>query len=425
MKKLLILIFAACAVELFGQAPLWDLQKNKISPALKQGDVKIDPDGSVTLSEGSSFAVPASAFPDENNFTVQIMVKYPQIPVGAVCNGLIVKEDKQDSGFGISVSRNPWYEAYTPYVNRMYSMARNFAGKQGRANPEKPVTFTVYAKNGIVSFYLDDQPGPKIFANVIKSKSDMWVGKGRKNFGDIQVLDLKVYGKNFVYKSPKERVSATPDGVRVGKGWNIAVPYVVDKSRPRVLIYGDSISMGYKPRLADKLKGRVYVEHWCHFAGGHKIDQRIYREAAASAPYDVIVFNNGLHSTHWTPDKVTDQQVYESYRDMAKALREGAPQAKIIYLNTTPVNDGQTNKDKPLGFDKRNDVVLRLNKFAAQAMKDEGIQVIDAYGALKDKLDMMVRDGFHWQGKGYDTISDMVGAEIEKELKKRGKLKGR
>ena len=114
MKKLLILIFAACAVELFGQAPLWDLQKNKISPALKQGDVKIDPDGSVTLSEGSSFAVPASAFPDENNFTVQIMVKYPQIPVGAVCNGLIVKEDKQDSGFGISVSRNPWYEAYTP-----------------------------------------------------------------------------------------------------------------------------------------------------------------------------------------------------------------------------------------------------------------------------------------------------------------------
>ncbi len=422
MKKLLVIAFALLSVQLFAQTPLWDLHRDKIDDALKKGGVKTESDGSVTLPAGASFAVPAKAFPDKNNFTAQITVSYGKIPVGASID-IASLEAKEDSGFGISVSRNRYYEGYVPRVNRMMSMMKNIGGKDGRANVGKPMVFTISAKGGIVSFYLDDQPGPKIFADVIDCDRPMWVGENSRNFGDLKVLDLKVYGKDYAYKSPKERPSATPMGVRVGKGWNMAVPYVADQSRPRVLVYGDSISMGYKPRLAALLGDKAYVDHWCGFAGGHKIDKRIYREAAASAPYDVIVFNNGLHSTHWTPDKVTDKQVCDSYRDMATALREGAPKAKLIYLNTTPVNDGQTNKDGPLGFDKRNDVVVRLNKFAEQVMKEEGIEVIDAYDMLKDKLDLMVRDGFHWTGKGYDMIAEKVRGEVEKELKARGKLK--
>lgn len=424
MKKSLIALLAFFAANAFAATPLWDLQKNKIDAALTKGDVKIQADGSVILPENAAFAVPASAFPDQKNFTVQIKIKYPQIPVGAVCESLLSKEGSADSGFGLGIARNIYYENYTPRVNLMYAMAKAFGGKDGRTNADKPITFTIYAREGLVKFYLDDVVGSKIFASPLPCDEAMWVGlKRNKKFGDLEVLDLKVFGKNYEFKSQKEKIEKFPRGVRVGKGWSLDVPKIDDQSRPRILIYGDSISMGYKPKLVDALQGKVYVEHWCHFCGGTGDYGKIFSEAAASAPYDVIVFNNGLHSLSWVEQKVSDKAIQESYRRIIKGFREGAPKAKLVYLTTTPVNDGKDPKVEKVGFDPRNDVVLRLNKIAKKVMAEENVEVIDLYEPMHKMLENMSRDRMHWKGEGYKFISDKVEKITIDELKKRGKLK--
>jgi hypothetical protein len=62
----------------------------------------------------------------------------------------------------------------------------------------------------------------------------------------------------------------------------------------------------------------------------------LMREAAASADYRAIFFNNGLHSLHWTPEKTTDEQIERQTRAIVRGFREGAPQARLFWLATTP-----------------------------------------------------------------------------------------
>ena len=120
---------------------------------------------------------------------------------------------------------------------------------------------------------------------------------------------LKVYGADYTYKSPKEKVTAEPRGGVAGKGWMVDAPTVVDPKRPKILFYGDSISGGYRQYLLPAVEGKVYAYHWVGFVGGldTKVDGLI-KQGASVADFDLVFFNNGLHSLSWTPEKATDQQ---------------------------------------------------------------------------------------------------------------------
>ena len=51
--------------------PLWDLATDTIPAELQSGNIK-RVGGKVSLKDGAAFAVPAAAFPDQKNFTVQV-----------------------------------------------------------------------------------------------------------------------------------------------------------------------------------------------------------------------------------------------------------------------------------------------------------------------------------------------------------------
>ena len=79
-------------------------------------------------------------------------------------------------------------------------------------------------------------------------------------------------------------------------------------------------------------------------------------EMAGRYKFDAVVFNNGLHSLHWTPDQVTDEVVHRRMSDLAQCFKKGASDAKIYYLMTTPHTAPRPEKDKPvesLGEKKR------------------------------------------------------------------------
>jgi hypothetical protein len=84
---------------------------------------------------------------------------------------------------------------------------------------------------------------------VIPNIEPLWIGRNlSKNATPMTVVisDVKVYGPEFKYVSAKEPKSEFPRGVVAGHGWALDIPKIEHPDWPKVLIYGDSISMGYR-----------------------------------------------------------------------------------------------------------------------------------------------------------------------------------
>ena len=82
--------------------------------------------------------------------------------------------------------------------------------------------------------------------------------------------------------------------------WSISYAYHftdAKKDLPRVLLVGDSICQGYQGKVCGKLDGKVNVTYWassyCVTSPGYLRLLAFYLD---EAKYDVIHFNNGLHS---------------------------------------------------------------------------------------------------------------------------------
>jgi hypothetical protein len=419
MKSLLSALPLIClSVSLSAQAPLWDLAKDKIPEALNHGAVR-DADGSVMVGGEKYFGVPAAAFPDQKNFTVQVTVTFPELTDGTTMHVLLKQQkDGEDTGLGLTFLNFPSIQAHRPIINGMH-----IGDKRLKMQPNKPYAFTVAVRNGSPTYYLNEQPTGQYFVLLLPNDEPMWVGKKllprEKPFPAAKITALKVYGSDFSYKSPKEKVTAEPRGAIAGKNWMVDAPTVVDPKRPKLLFYGDSISGGYRVHLLPALEGRVYAYHWAGFIGG--IDPKadgLIRQAASVADFDLIFFNNGLHSLSWTPDKVTDQQIIDTTRAIVRGFKTGAPKARLFWIATTPHTARRTEPGKPVtAFGDKNAIVLRINRLAEQVMKEEGIEVIDVYAPLAARLDLAAGDEYHWTSPAYKIIADAIVAKTNAALK--------
>jgi len=427
MKNRLLLawVFASLAAAASADGSiLWDLAKNEIPAALQFGKIeKID--GKVALRDGTAFAVPAEAFPDPKNFTVQVTASLCEL----VQNSDFVAMSKQsrdaDDGFTFSMNYRdqPWYaRRVAAYVNNIFMSANAIGGQKGpQANT--PYTFTLAVRDGAATFYIDDAPYKTCYMAMIPNREPMWIGRGRgqnpKTMPAV-VSAVRVYGPDFKYVSPKENVGENPRGAVAGKGWALDIPKIAHPEWPKVLIYGDSISMGYRGSfIPEMLKHDVYVFHCCHFVGGDVPEQAL-TEMAGRYTFDAVVFNNGLHSLHWSPDKVSDAVVQDRMRKLTQCFKKGAPHAKIYYLLTTPHTSPRPLPDMPVErLGDKNDVVVRLNTLSGAVMKQEGIEVIDVYSILAKRLELAAGDGYHWQGPAYQIITDEIATRVLPALGKK------
>ncbi len=251
---------------------------------------------------------------------------------------------------------------------------------------------------------------------LIPNDGPLWIGRNdnaKSKTMPVTVHAAKIFGPSYKYVSKKEQTGEFPRGAVAGKGWALDVPKLDHPEWPKVLIYGDSISGGYSgPFIAEMLKQHVYVFHCVHFVGGD-VPEKALTEMAGRFKFDTIVFNNGLHSLGWTPDKVPDALVLERMEKLTRCFKTGAPQAKIFYLMTTPHTAARPSPDKPVtAFGDKNEVVLRLNTLSAQVMKQEGIEVIDAYALLAAHLELAAGDNFHWQSQAYQLLSQEIAGRV-------------
>ncbi len=201
-------------------------------------------------------------------------------------------------------------------------------------------------------------------------------------------------------------------------------------SRPKVLIIGDSISLGYTPAVAEMLAGEARV---IHNDGGKGVGANAgpttrgleYLDLwLGGVHWDVIHFNWGLHDLcyrhpdakpYGNRDKVngtisTTLEQYEKNLDQL-VLRLKKTGAKLIWASTTKVPDGEAGR---FAGDE-----LKYNRIAAKIMRKHGIAINDLH-ALTDKFnpDLFKLPGdVHYKKQGSQKLAEQVAASIRNTLK--------
>lgn len=394
-------------------APVWDLAKDAF--AATTGTIE-RVNGQVHMDGSSAFAIPNSAIPDPNCFTIAMDLRFHDLQQRDYLQLL----DQRVSDTGFAVDALNFGAVGSPLTAVIDGIA--YGRNSFRATTNQVWSFVFAVRDGAVAVYQNKSAGPQYLLRVTPNLAPIWVGRTAKKkdgrpIGYYEILSLKVFGPDYKYYLPGESADARKNGFVGGNGWLVRVPGKIEKPLPRILYYGDSISSGYGDRFTALMQDKAYCYHWSHFVGSvNTFQTNAFVAAAGVAPFDVIVFNNGLHSLSWSPDKATDAQIENVVRNMIHAFRTGAPKAKLVWASTTP----HTAKGKPVtGFGELNPVVLRINACAEKVAKEERVDIVDLYALLKDRIDLAAGDQFHWTGDAYQLIAEALQAKCAALLEKR------
>ncbi|MBL9092011.1 MAG: sulfatase-like hydrolase/transferase [Planctomycetaceae bacterium] len=184
---------------------------------------------------------------------------------------------------------------------------------------------------------------------------------------------------------------------------------------PRVLLIGDSISMGYTLEVRDLLKGKANV-HRIPTNGGPTIrGLESLKDWLGAGKWDVIHFNWGLHDLKFMPEggRQVELADYEkNLRELVKQLK--ATGATLIWCSTTPVPEGGLEPPR------KNADVEAYNAAAKKIMNEEGVAIDDLYAFALPKLkEIQIPVNVHFHEKGSAVLAEKVAAEIEKQLPKK------
>ena len=196
-----------------------------------------------------------------------------------------------------------------------------------------------------------------------------------------------------------------------------------DPALPRVLLIGDSISMGYTVPVRRMLAGKANV-HRIPINGGDtarglaQIDKWL-----GDKPWDVIHFNFGLHDLKRLKDgkydvrgdQVRSPEEYARNLDMF-VVRLKKTGAALIWATTTPVPAGARGRVK-------GDEIL-FNEAAVAVMKRHGVAIDDLYGAVLPELSTAQRRrDVHFTRKGSELLAQKVADAISAALRDRKKAR--
>lgn len=184
---------------------------------------------------------------------------------------------------------------------------------------------------------------------------------------------------------------------------------------PRVLLIGDSISIGYTLPVRKLLQGKANL-HRIPTNGGPTSNGIAHLKGWLGAgKWDVIHFNWGLHDLKIQPDgarQVPLPQYEQNLRELVATLKGTG--AKLIWATTTPVPEGKVSPPRlPADVPAYNEAALRV-------MKEQGVAVNDLYAFVLPDLARLQRPvNVHFTPAGSEALAKKVAAEIEKALPKR------
>lgn len=197
-----------------------------------------------------------------------------------------------------------------------------------------------------------------------------------------------------------------------------------EQAIPRVLILGDSISIGYTPFVQEMLKDEVFVTRpKANCAGTNNGIKHIDRWLkAGTGNWDVIHFNFGLHDLKRVnaetgknsnnpddPHQASPEQYEKQLREIVQKLNK--TNAKLIFATTTPVPVG--------GVKPYRDVTdpEKYNDIARKIMRNNGVSVNDLYTHANSKLKDIQRPvNVHFTKEGSQFLAEQVVQVIREAL---------
>jgi acyl-CoA thioesterase-1 len=207
----------------------------------------------------------------------------------------------------------------------------------------------------------------------------------------------------------------------VEKGVDPSFAEVVDDPElPRVLLIGDSISMGYTPPLRKLLQGKVNV-HRIPENGHATVDGlKSLDKWLGDSKWDLIHFNFGLHDLKKLDangKSVSSPELGEYYvpvEEYEKNLRVIAERlqktgAKLVWRNTTPVPAG--TRFRAAGDE------IHYNEAAKRVMDDLKIPIDDHWKLVKKRPKLQRPRDVHFTREGSQALAEQVAKVILKELK--------
>ena len=208
-------------------------------------------------------------------------------------------------------------------------------------------------------------------------------------------------------------------------GGSLMAPAVFGRKKtalPRVLILGDSISIGYTPYVKEMLAGEAEVDRPAENCQGTKNGILKIDQWLGDTKWDVIHFNFGLHDlkhvdalTGKNSDKEEDphQSDVDTYaknlKEITKKLR--ATGAKLIFATTTPYPDKVNNPLRKL------EDVHAYNRAALKVMKKYRIKIDDLYSfALTIMASHQIPNNVHFTKDGSKELAGKVVESIRSSL---------
>ncbi|MDZ7638428.1 MAG: SGNH/GDSL hydrolase family protein [Bryobacterales bacterium] len=177
---------------------------------------------------------------------------------------------------------------------------------------------------------------------------------------------------------------------------------------PRVLLIGDSISIGYTLFVRQMLQGKANV-HRIPTNGGptpkgvENIDAWL-----GKGRWDVIHFNWGLHDLKYMFDDRPQVELAQYEKNLERlVVRLGKTGARLIWAATTPVPSLKVSPKRIPGD------VVRYNEAAARVMKRHGVAVNDLHALANARLsEIQIPNNVHFTPDGSRALAGQVAEAI-------------
>ena len=187
----------------------------------------------------------------------------------------------------------------------------------------------------------------------------------------------------------------------------------------RVILIGDSIRMGYQRIVQRELDGLAEV--WGPTENGgnsQNVFEHLETWIVARQP-DIVHINCGLHDIKTPFDSdaraIPLSQYQANVREILTRLRD-ATQATVIWATTTPVNHAWHHQNKP--FDRFETDVETYNAAVTAIAGELNCPINDLFTVIMNagRDELLVPDGVHFNGQGYDLLGTAVARIIKRYL---------
>lgn len=198
-----------------------------------------------------------------------------------------------------------------------------------------------------------------------------------------------------------------------------------ETEKKKIMIIGDSMSLGYTPFVRNALADRAIVVHNPGNAQHTGTGLSKLHDWLGDEKWDIIQFNWGLWDLCYRSPNSTEtgqkdkingaiEFTIDEYKSNLELLVKKllVTRARLIFVTTTYVPDGEPGRF--VGDD------IKYNSAALEIMKKYDIPVNNIYKASKKihAKEGLASNDVHYTEKGYKLLADKISTFLSKEIKR-------